>query len=802
MSKVRQLHDKAMELNQLAIVERDVGKWRKAKKLCAEALILERKAARMIPFNKDSEPTRSILYRSAATLAYQSNSPEAVRELAEEGCSEFTPSDLKREFRDLKNSARALERIQEIQARNDTTLLDLTNCGLVELPPGIWQLTKLRVLLLGQNNLVALPAHIQLLSELEILDLSHNHLAYLPEQIGQLKQIKSLNMTNNELYEVPLELANCPDLNFLFLGSNNITSLPDSIGNLKALHIEANPIAELPPSINHLVNLRDLRLDQNQIASLQDSSLQHFLSLESLTLSINQAEQKDDKDISGSKDEPTWRKAYSVSHSSIDKQFHAMFDETATFVEFLEAKLSDIDDIKINVTRRLEHTNLQDLAAEMLLSLSNLRYPEEQKIKNLATLEKHIQNSTVSSLIENAFYFHFTIDVTSQAISLSQKAAPRLHHMLTQLQQLDSEIQEVKENWEEIPLDKFGNEAIRQHWEDAVIRLGLFRQLVLARAKERSVTRFLFSAVSQPEVRLLPNYLPVLQQWLRPFPESSKTQAQVRSDELEEAIEESNIESLTRLAERFIEEHLVHGETKVAAETLCGLANYAAERGALDLQLILTKKSCDLEPGDGWVLAQYANALLYCGRDEEAATYYSQAEQAKQPFDGDLDRAETLSHLNRLEESLDFYSTATTKNPNSADAKIGRAKSLFRLGRLQESLAAYTDAVTNHKGSGEARTGRAEVLRELGRPDEAQLELRTLSGMHKDELFGLHELRKDQVRQGEHRMRPITVLASERDLASAFHRNLNSVDDDDLDSTFTDLAISKYLSTKRDDQED
>jgi len=92
MTTVRELHDKAMFLAQLAVVARDRDKDEaRARDLARRAYELERQAAELVPVTKESEPTRSVLYRSAASLAYQCREFEAALELVAEGVTVADP---------------------------------------------------------------------------------------------------------------------------------------------------------------------------------------------------------------------------------------------------------------------------------------------------------------------------------------------------------------------------------------------------------------------------------------------------------------------------------------------------------------------------------------------------------------------------------------------------------------------------------------------------------------------------------------------------------------------------------------
>jgi len=101
MSTVNDLHPKAMDLAEEAFSHRRKGHEDKAKRLFLEALELEQAAALLLPVSKDSEPSRSILFRSAASLAYNAEDFDAAERLIAFGLSGYPPLEIRDELKNL-----------------------------------------------------------------------------------------------------------------------------------------------------------------------------------------------------------------------------------------------------------------------------------------------------------------------------------------------------------------------------------------------------------------------------------------------------------------------------------------------------------------------------------------------------------------------------------------------------------------------------------------------------------------------------------------------------------------------------
>ena len=95
-------HRRAMEFVDAAFLAKRSGDVRQEREYHLQALEKERQAADAIAERYDLEPSRSVLYRSAATLAYRCGELREAERLA--GCalsSENAPCEIVKEIRDL-----------------------------------------------------------------------------------------------------------------------------------------------------------------------------------------------------------------------------------------------------------------------------------------------------------------------------------------------------------------------------------------------------------------------------------------------------------------------------------------------------------------------------------------------------------------------------------------------------------------------------------------------------------------------------------------------------------------------------
>ncbi len=165
---------------------------------------------------------------------------------------------------------RAKYRINQAYRRRQMSL-DLSSCGLDDLPPEIGSLITLKHLYLRNNRLTTLPNSIGDLTQLTHLDLENNRLTTVPFGVLHLTSLQTLDLRTNRLTDIPAELGGMTALRKLYLMKNAIRALPAEFGkliNLQQLDLSDNLLAELLPEIGTLSSLEVLRATNNRLVSI------------------------------------------------------------------------------------------------------------------------------------------------------------------------------------------------------------------------------------------------------------------------------------------------------------------------------------------------------------------------------------------------------------------------------------------------------------------------------------------------------------------------------------------------------
>ena len=101
MNQIQTLHQQAMDLAEAAAVARLRGAIEQAAQLTRQAFEQETQAANLIASVLDAEPTRSVLHRSAASLASECGELRAAERLIATALSGNPPPEIAEELKDL-----------------------------------------------------------------------------------------------------------------------------------------------------------------------------------------------------------------------------------------------------------------------------------------------------------------------------------------------------------------------------------------------------------------------------------------------------------------------------------------------------------------------------------------------------------------------------------------------------------------------------------------------------------------------------------------------------------------------------
>lgn len=101
MSQIQELHKQAMDLAEAAFTAKLRGNLEQANQLSQQAFEKESQAATLIANQLDAEPTRSVLHRSAATLAIDCGEFQAAERLIAIALSGNPPQEITQELKDL-----------------------------------------------------------------------------------------------------------------------------------------------------------------------------------------------------------------------------------------------------------------------------------------------------------------------------------------------------------------------------------------------------------------------------------------------------------------------------------------------------------------------------------------------------------------------------------------------------------------------------------------------------------------------------------------------------------------------------
>ena len=150
------------------------------------------------------------------------------------------------------------------------THLDMSGTDLQTLPPEVLQIPTLTTLYLTGNNISELPAGFDKLAALTYLNLDRNSLAVLPGTFPA--KLRWIRLNGNKLETLPAGWSGLSPER-IYLRNNRFAQIPEVVKNWTALtdlSMSGNPVKEFPAWLAQLSSLRNIDLDDAQIAKLPD----------------------------------------------------------------------------------------------------------------------------------------------------------------------------------------------------------------------------------------------------------------------------------------------------------------------------------------------------------------------------------------------------------------------------------------------------------------------------------------------------------------------------------------------------
>jgi Leucine-rich repeat (LRR) protein len=161
--------------------------------------------------------------------------------------------------------------------------LDVSNCGLEVLSPGLLLYSNLARLDLGSNKLTELPSEVSTLRKLSYLDLSDNLITRLQYNVADMPSLKALIVRGNP---VAASLS-WSGLNLTKLPSTFQIAALDLLPSLRSLDLSCNRFdSAVFSKLSVLHSLTALDLSKNQIRNI-DAGLQLSATLRKLNVSAN-----------------------------------------------------------------------------------------------------------------------------------------------------------------------------------------------------------------------------------------------------------------------------------------------------------------------------------------------------------------------------------------------------------------------------------------------------------------------------------------------------------------------------------
>lgn len=174
--------------------------------------------------------------------------------------------------RNKKENKAKLEHQLYLARENPEPIFDLSDCGIRDVPSGIYSLCKVflkQSLHLEHNHLSSLSGggNLKDLCLLQVLDLHDNAFVHIPLEIGRLVNLLELYLNDNQIKMLPASVCELKKLKLLDMSNNALKELPVNFGNLanlRKLNVLGNKsLKQLPKSLCSCKRLSEILVNSS-----------------------------------------------------------------------------------------------------------------------------------------------------------------------------------------------------------------------------------------------------------------------------------------------------------------------------------------------------------------------------------------------------------------------------------------------------------------------------------------------------------------------------------------------------------
>ncbi|XP_069124029.1 leucine-rich repeat-containing protein 20-like [Argopecten irradians] len=138
-----------------------------------------------------------------------------------------------------------------LQEAKETKRIDLTSCGLMEVPEAIYiflKHTPVESCTFSKNVLKRIPPRFPMAFKTILeLDISENKLSELPEEMNELTALTTLDISRNQFTHVPNVVYQYSNLQRLKLDHNQLTDIDveslEQMSSLQQVDLRSNPLS-------------------------------------------------------------------------------------------------------------------------------------------------------------------------------------------------------------------------------------------------------------------------------------------------------------------------------------------------------------------------------------------------------------------------------------------------------------------------------------------------------------------------------------------------------------------------------